>query len=249
MHCLQKKLKPGEAQVDKPKSTATTGAATKPLLQRDTNKAVPAARRPASATGPDVAKKTTEEKGASKAKGTRTLASGTPRRAMSRTASTTGQSNGSPGGRAALAGRNTVAASVKSPIATRKDVPKKAFSPPKQPVTAAQEGDKEDDEDVSGPFTGMSWSMSRLSLTIRYSLCREPAHAPDAEGSYASGRRSASFSCTKRDLSTVAYILAHTSHRTYTSSSSKTHRVRRIRNLYHRVSVSSPLTRAVCIVR
>ncbi|RPD66431.1 WD40 repeat-like protein [Lentinus tigrinus ALCF2SS1-7] len=138
---VQKKLKPGEAQAAK--SGAATAA--KPLVQRDTNKAAPAARRAALTAGTD-AKKAGEDKPATKAKPA--LTSTTPRRAMTRTASI-GQSNGSPVGRVLSGTRRTGPPAVKSPAAARSEAQKKAFSPPKAPVQIADDKDNEDEGDLS----------------------------------------------------------------------------------------------------
>ncbi|KAI0723942.1 WD40-repeat-containing domain protein [Cerioporus squamosus] len=134
---VQKKLKPGEAQA--PKTTAA--AATKPLVQRDTNKAAPAGRRP-----PIDAKKANEDKPAAKTRGV--LTSTTPRRTVTRSAST-GQSSGSPAGRVLSGARRAGVTAVKSPVGTRSEAQKKAFSPPKAPVTVADEKDDEDEGDLS----------------------------------------------------------------------------------------------------
>ncbi|KAI0707653.1 WD40-repeat-containing domain protein [Earliella scabrosa] len=144
---VQKKLKPGEA-AEKPK-TATSAAATKPLVQRDTNKVAPTTRRPPSATGVDT-KRSTDDKALPRSKTTSSLASGTPRRATTRTASTVGPSKGSPAGRVASGARKTNTATVKSPVASRAEAPKKAFSPPKQPVVVPdKDGDEDEDGDLS----------------------------------------------------------------------------------------------------
>ncbi|TFK92322.1 WD40 repeat-like protein [Polyporus arcularius HHB13444] len=130
---VQKKLKPGEAQATK----GTAAAASKPLVQRDTNKTAPATRRPPLASATE-ARKANDDKPAMKAKGA--VTSTTPRRAGTRTAST-GQSNGSPAGRVVSGARRAGVAAVKSPVATRSEAQKKAFSPPKAPVTAADDQD------------------------------------------------------------------------------------------------------------
>ena len=76
----QKKLKPGEAQAAKPATTT----ATKPLVQRDTNKAAPATRRAGLAAGSDAKKAGDDKPGL---KGKSTLTSGTPRRTATGAAS------------------------------------------------------------------------------------------------------------------------------------------------------------------
>ncbi|KAI0748552.1 WD40-repeat-containing domain protein [Daedaleopsis nitida] len=146
---VQKKLRPGEAPTSK---TATT-AATKPLVQRDTNKAIPGSRRPASTTS-NGAKKTSDDKvTTTRTKSASSLAGGTPRRTVARSTSNLGPSNNSPTSRVAPGARQTQTAASKSPVAARGGPQKRAFSPPKQPVNVAEKDNGEEGEgDLSSMF-------------------------------------------------------------------------------------------------
>ncbi|KAI1794639.1 WD40 repeat-like protein [Ganoderma leucocontextum] len=141
---VQKKLKPGEAQGPKPTSATT---ASKPLVQRDTNKAAPAARRVGSSTALDAVKKAAEDKATKKPS---IPSSTTPaRRTAARPVSN--PANGSPPPRLATAGvRRLNTGAVKSPAAMRSEVQKNAFSPPRSPVILADKtGAEEEQSDLS----------------------------------------------------------------------------------------------------
>ncbi|EJF66116.1 WD40 repeat-like protein [Dichomitus squalens LYAD-421 SS1] len=157
---VQRKLKPGEAQAAKPVPTA----AAKPLVQRDTNKAAPAARRIGSSTGLDAAKKAVEDKVATKKSSA--ITSTTPaRRTTTRTASN--PSNGSPAPRPAAAGaRRFNAGTVTSPVAGRAGAQKATFSPPRSPVTLSN---KKDDEEEDGELS------VRVENLLALPRAKEPA--------------------------------------------------------------------------
>ncbi|KAI0372956.1 WD40 repeat-like protein [Pilatotrama ljubarskyi] len=131
--CVQKKLKPGEAQA---KAAPVTAAASKPLVQRDVNKA-PAAARPSGSSEP--VKKATDT-------GTAT----TPRRTAVRTVSNASQAN-APAGRVASGSRGGGRPGPKSPVTARSsatEARRRAFSPTKAIIA-----DKKDEEPDSGDLS------------------------------------------------------------------------------------------------
>ncbi|KAI9069102.1 WD40 repeat-like protein [Trametes sanguinea] len=144
---VQKKLKAGEA-VTKP---ATSTTASKPLVQRDVNKATAPA---ASATTGAVKKPLDKDigkippkvarprAGAGTTNGTGT--STTPRRPTTRTASSSSLAN-PPANRVASGSKAPVRAGPKSPVTARPAgaaASRRAFSPPKSPVTIADRKDE-----------------------------------------------------------------------------------------------------------
>ncbi|KAH9945854.1 WD40 repeat-like protein [Epithele typhae] len=143
---IQRKLKPGEAQVTKPSAAAI---ASKPLVQRDTNKAAPAARRTGSSTtaSSDASKKSVEDKATSRTK-LSALTTTTPRRPLGRTTSGSSQ-NVSPASRFAAGTKRMNPATAKSPTAARSTPSKRAFSPPKSLVTHSDKQDGDDEGDLS----------------------------------------------------------------------------------------------------
>ncbi|OSD08558.1 WD40 repeat-like protein [Trametes coccinea BRFM310] len=144
---VQKKLKAGEA-VTKPAASTT---ASKPLVQRDVNKA---AAPPASAPNGPVKKALDKDIGKAPPKVTRPRAgtgttngtgtSTTPRRLTARTASSPTVAN-PPANRVASGSKAPVRAGPKSPVATRPAgaaASRRAFSPTKSPVTLADKKDE-----------------------------------------------------------------------------------------------------------
>ncbi|KAI0333541.1 WD40 repeat-like protein [Cubamyces sp. BRFM 1775] len=153
--CVQRKLKPGEAQA-KP-----AVAASKPLVQRDVNKAATTTRT--SAPNEPVKKPLEKDTGkaplkpparARAASGTATTTGTitTPRRPVARTASASNQAN-APAGRVASGSRPSIRGTAqKSPVSrpSTSEAPQRAFSPPKSPVTLANKDDEgADDGDLS----------------------------------------------------------------------------------------------------
>ncbi|KAI0362442.1 WD40 repeat-like protein [Trametes cingulata] len=152
--CVQKKLKPGEAQA---KPASSTAAASKPLVQRDVNKAPTTTRT--SGTSDPVKKPTDSGKAPLKTARAR-AASGTasttgttttPRRTAMRTASSSSQVN-APAARVASGSRPVNRTGPKSPVVTRPsatEAQRRAFSPPKTAVGAENKDEEADSGDLS----------------------------------------------------------------------------------------------------
>ncbi|KAI0672926.1 WD40-repeat-containing domain protein [Trametes maxima] len=159
--CVQRKLKPGEAVAKPVASTAASTGTSKPLVQRDVNKVAVSAR---AAGGKEPAKKTLDkDPGKAPLKPARTRAAPgisaatgsatTPRRTTTRTASTSGLANVQTGRTASSSRPAGGAGGPRSPVAGRPPIateaPKRAFSPPRSPVTLADKKDEADSGDLS----------------------------------------------------------------------------------------------------
>ncbi|KAH9901516.1 WD40-repeat-containing domain protein [Cubamyces lactineus] len=152
--CVQRKLKPGEAQ------TKPAAAASKPLVQRDVNKATTTIRP--SASNEPTKKPLEKETGKAPLKPARPRAASgttattgtttTPRRPIARTASASNQAN-APAGRVASGSRPSLCgAAQKSPVSrpSTSEVPQRAFSPPKSPIALVDKNNEgADDGDLS----------------------------------------------------------------------------------------------------
>ncbi|KAH9857191.1 WD40-repeat-containing domain protein [Lenzites betulinus] len=147
---VQRKLKPGEA-VTKP--TASTATASKPLVQRDVNKAPAASRTTDETKKPTNSAKEQPKAPRARAASGSTAPTGTtttPRRTTVRSSSTANLGSAQ-AGRAASGSRPMTRPGPKSPLATRAPAAQpRAFSPPKSPVAVEDKNDEEADSgDVS----------------------------------------------------------------------------------------------------
>lgn len=139
-------------------------------MQRDTNKAPPAARRVGSSAALDNVKKVAEDKAVTRKPGI--PHSTTPaRRTTARPVSN--PTNGSPAPRAVTAGaRRLNTGTAKSPTAMRSDAQKKAFSPPRSPVILADKDGEEEQSDLSGEhfccvIHSRSWRLTTAQSVLK----------------------------------------------------------------------------------
>ncbi|KAI8989723.1 WD40-repeat-containing domain protein [Trametes punicea] len=180
--CVQKKLKHGEAQ---PKPTISGAVNSKPLVQRDVNKA-PATSHP-SGTNEAMKKSLDKESGKAQFK-TRPKAdtgvtdgtgnTNTPRRTAARTASASSQA-GAAAGRGAT-GRPSNRAGPKSPVVSRPsgtEAQRRAFSPPKSPVTLA---DKKVEDTETGDLSDYTVRIENLLALPKMKESAAPAAVDEA---------------------------------------------------------------------
>ncbi|KAI0822842.1 WD40-repeat-containing domain protein [Trametes gibbosa] len=143
---VQRKLKPGETVT---KAVTSTATASKPLVQRDVNKAPPASRTNDAAKKPtDIAKEPLKPPRMRAASGSTapTGTATTPRRTTVRSTSTASLANVQ-AGRVASGSRPTTRPGPKSPAVTRAPAAEartRAFSPPRSPNKNDEDADSGD---------------------------------------------------------------------------------------------------------